>query len=64
VTAKSPFLIISLASSLWSASKMVKDLSSKAQFKPAQVFDAEILLKVDDKGESVVDKVVFFQRTK
>ena len=64
VTAKSPFLIISLASSLWSASKMVKDLSAKAQFKSAQAFDAEILLKVDDKGESVVDKVVFLQRSK
>lgn len=64
VTAKSPFLIISLASSLWSASNMVKELSAKGQFKSAQVFDAEILLKVDDKGESVVDKVVFLQRTK
>lgn len=64
VTAKSPFLIISLVSSLWSASKMVKELSAKAQFKSAQGFDAEILLKVDDKGESVVDKVVFLQRTK
>ena len=43
---------------------MVKDLSAKTQFKSAQAFDAEILLKVDDKGESVVDKVVFLQRTK
>ena len=64
VTAKSPFLIVSLASSLWSGSKMVKELSAKAQFKSAQAFDAEILLKVDDKGESVVDKVVFLQRSK
>jgi len=64
VTAKSPFLIISLTSSLWSASNMVKELSAKGQFKSAQVFDAEILLKVDDKGESVVDKVVFLQRSK
>lgn len=64
VTAKSPFLLVSLMSSLWSASKVVKDLSMKAQFKPAQAFDAQIILKADDKGESVVDKVVFLQRKK
>jgi len=64
VTAKSPFLLVSLMSSLWSASKMVKDFSINAQFKSAQAFDAEIRLKVDDKGESVVDKVVFIQRLK
>ena len=64
VTAKSPFLLVSLMSSLWSASKVVKDLSMKAQFKPAQAFDAQVILKVDDKGESVVDKIVFLQRNK
>lgn len=64
VTAKSPFLLVSLMNSLWSASKVVKDLSMKAQFKPAQAFDAQIILKADDKGESVVDKVVFLQRKK
>ena len=64
VTAKSPFLIVSLMSSLWSASKVVKDLSMKAQFKSAQAFNAQIILKADDKGELVVDKVVFLQRKK
>jgi hypothetical protein len=64
VTAKSPFLLISLANSLWSASKIAKDVSVKAQFNSAKAFDAEIMLKVDDKGESVVDKVVFIQRLK
>jgi hypothetical protein len=64
VTAKSPFLLISLASSLWSASKMVKDLSAQAQFKSAQAFDANIILKLDEQGESVVEKVVFVQRNK
>ena len=64
VTAKSPFLIISLLSSLWSASNMVKDISVQAQFKAARSFDAEIILKVDSRGESVVDKVVFLQRIK
>lgn len=64
VTAKSPFLLISAISTLWSASKMVKDMSTQAQFKAAQAFDAEIILKQDDKGESVLDKIVFVQRKK
>ena len=36
--------------------------ASAAPAKSAQAFDAEIILKVDGKGESVVDKVVFIQR--
>ena len=62
VTAKSPFLLISAISSLWSASKTVREMSTEAQFQAAKEFDAEILLKLDEKGESVVDKVVFTQR--
>lgn len=38
--------------------------ASAAPAKSAQAFDAEIILKVDGKGESVVDKVVFIQRKK
>ena len=64
VTAKSPFLLISAISTLWTASKMVKEVSAQSRFKAAQSFDAEIILKTDDKGESVVDKVVFIQRKK
>lgn len=64
VTAKSPFLLISAISTIWSASKMVKDMSTQAQFKAAQAYDAEILLKLDDQGESLVDRVVFVQRKK
>lgn len=64
VEAKSPFLLISLISSIWSASKMAKEMSAKAQFKAAQAYDAEIILKLDDKGEAMVDKVVFIKRKK
>ena len=64
VTSRSPFLLISAISSIWSASKIAKEMALKAQYKTAQAFDAEILLKLDDKGESVVDKVVFVQRKK
>jgi hypothetical protein len=64
VTAKNPFLLISAISTLWSASKMMKEASSEAKFKSAQTFDAEIVLKQETQGESVVDKVVFVQRKK
>lgn len=64
VAAKDPFLLISVATSLWSASKMAKEMAAKAQFKAAQAYDAEIILKVDEKGETLVDKVVFLQRKK
>ena len=62
VTSKSPWLLISAISSLWSASSIAKDMAMNAQFKAAQAFDVEILLKTDDRGDSVVDKVVFLKR--
>lgn len=64
VTAKNPFLLISAISTLWSASKTAKEMSTQSQFRVAHAYDAEIILKQDDKGESVVDKVVFVQRKK
>jgi len=64
VTAKSPFLVLGAISSLWSATKVARELSAKAQFNAAHAFDAEIILKQDDKGETVVDKVAFIQRKK
>lgn len=62
VTAKNPFLLISAITSVYSASKMAKELSTKAQFKAAQAYDAEIILKGDDKGEPVVERVIFTKR--
>lgn len=64
VTSKSPFMLISAISTLWSASKMASEMAARAQFKAAGAYDAQIILKLDDKGESVVDKVVFLQRKK
>ena len=64
VAAKSPLLLLGLVTSLWTASKMAREMSSKAQLNVAKDYDANILLKTDDKGESVVDKVVFMQRKK
>jgi hypothetical protein len=64
VTAKDPFLLFSLFSTLWKASGMAQEMSTKAQFRSAQAFDAEIVLKQDDKGDTVVERVIFTQRKK
>lgn len=64
VTAKSPFLLISAVTSLWTANKMAKEAAAAAQFRFAHAYNAQVQLKVDDKGDTVVDKVVFTQRKK
>ncbi len=64
VGTRSPMLLISAITSLWSASNMAKEMSANAQFKAAQAYDVDVLLKLDDRGDSVVDKVVFVKRQK
>lgn len=64
VTAKDPFLLLSLVSSLWSAGTAAADMARKIQFRSAQSYDANIVLKLNDRGQSVIDKVVFTQRKK
>ena len=64
VTPKNPFLIISLVTSLWSASDMFKSVSDQTHYKSAHAFDAEIVLKIDEKGDSVIDRVIFLKKTK
>ncbi len=55
---------MSAISSIWSASKMIKNLSTQGQFKAANAFNAEIILKRDENGEAVVATVVFLQKPK
>jgi hypothetical protein len=43
---------------------VAREISATAQFSAAHDFDAEIILRQDDKGETVVDKVAFIQRKK
>lgn len=59
VTARSPIAIISAISALWSANKMVRDAANEAQFRAARAYDAEVVLKQDNKGDTVIDRIVF-----
>ena len=61
ITPKDPLLLFS---ALWNAIKLARAAADTAQRKPAQAYDAQILLKADPQGESVVDKIVFVQRVK
>ncbi len=62
VQGKSLFALVSAATTVWSASKMAASLANDAQFKAANAYNAEIVLKADASGDSVVDKVVFTKR--
>ena len=64
VSSRSPMLLISALSTLWSASKMAKDISVSSQFRAAQAYDADIILRLDDKGDTQVDRITFTQRRK
>jgi hypothetical protein len=64
VQARSVFAVVSAATTIWSASKMVKQMSQEAQFKAAREYDAQIQLKLDASGDKVIDKVVFVKRAK
>ena len=61
ITPKDPLLLFS---ALWNAIKLARMAAENAQRKPAQAYDAQILLKADPQGEAVVDKIVFVQRDK
>lgn len=62
VTAKSPLLLISAISTLWSAGSTAAEMAKTAMFRSARGYDAEIILKLNDKGQSVVDRIVFVQK--
>jgi hypothetical protein len=64
VSAKSPFLLIGLANFAMNVSKVNKAAAAASQFKPAQAYNANIQLKVDDKGDTIIDKVLFTPRAK
>lgn len=61
-SAKGPLMLLGAVSSLWSVSKTVEEVATRAQFRAARAYNAEILLKADGQGGLIVDKVVFRQR--
>jgi len=63
IVAKDPFLIFSMVNAVWHASNFVKESVVKAEHEPAKGFDAEIVLKKNENGNSVMDRIVFSKRS-
>lgn len=61
VAAKSPLLVIGAISTLWSAQKTVREAGEQLDLRAASRYDAQLRLK-SDRGDIVVDKVVFTHR--
>jgi len=61
---KDPFLLVSIVSSLWSASKVVREAAQSNQFKAAKGYDAKLILKNSEQGGTAVEKIIFVARSK
>jgi hypothetical protein len=64
VTPKDPFLLFSAISAMWNASRLASAASASNLVKPAQAYDAIIVLKTDPQGGSVMDQLVFVPQHK
>jgi hypothetical protein len=62
ITAKNPLLIIGVITSLWSANKMMREVSNEAQFNAASLYNAEIILKYDESNQMLIDKIIFHKK--
>lgn len=62
VTAKNPLLLLSLVSGIWNMTRATKAMNTYEFHKPAQAYDAEIVLKIDERGERLLDKIIFTDR--
>ncbi len=64
VAPKSPLLLLSLVSGIWNTTRATKAIATYDLHKSANKYDAELLLKVDDKGERLIDRIIFTERKK
>jgi hypothetical protein len=62
VTPRNPLLLISMISSLWSGQKVAAEIAAERSLRVAHNYDVRMLLRQDERGETVVDRIVFEQR--
>lgn len=62
VSAKNPLLLLSLVSGVWNSFKAGKAMQSYQTHKPAQAYNAEIVLKINEQGDRLIDKIIFTER--
>jgi hypothetical protein len=62
VTAKNPMLLLSLVSGIWNTIKATKAFNAHELHKPAAQYDAQIVLKISEQGDRLIDKILLTQR--
>jgi hypothetical protein len=62
VTAKNPLILLSVVSGIWNSVKAHKAVKAFELHRPARAYDAEILLKINDQGDRLLDKIIFTER--
>jgi hypothetical protein len=62
VAAKNPLLLFSLVSGVWNSIKVSKAIQTYETHKPARTYDAEIVLKISEQGDRLIDKIIFTER--
>ena len=62
VVAKNPLLLLTIVSGIWNGIKAAQALKSYEAHKSARAYDAEIVLKISEEGDRLIDKVIFTER--
>ncbi len=62
VVAKNPLILISIVSGIWNNIKAAKAVQTYELHKPAQTYNAEIVLKISEQGDRLIDKIIFTER--
>ena len=62
VAPKNPLLLLTVVSGIWNGIKAAQALQSYEVHKSARTYDAEIVLKISDAGDRLIDKVIFTER--
>ncbi len=62
VVAKNPLILLTLVSGIWNSIKAHKAVQNYDLHKSARVYDAEIVLKINEQGDRLIDQVIFTER--
>lgn len=64
VTPKNPFLLVTMISTLWSGQKVAREIAAESRLRVAHGYDVQMMLRQDERGEAVIDRIVFEQRVR
>lgn len=62
VTPKNPLMLVSIISGLWSGQNVAKEIAAESQLRVARNYDVEVFLRQDERGDTLIDRIVFEHR--